>query len=36
LGRVSPADATVAKELVERLAQSELFFAYNTSLYDLS
>jgi hypothetical protein len=36
LGRVSPADATVAKELVERLAQSELFFAYNASLYDLS
>ena len=35
LGRVSPADATVAGELVRRLAQSELFFAYNASLYDL-
>jgi hypothetical protein len=36
LGRVSPADATVAGELVRRLAQSELLFAYNASLYDLS
>jgi hypothetical protein len=35
LGRVSPADATVAGELVRRLAQSELFFAHNASLYDL-
>jgi len=35
LGQVSPADATVARELVRRLAESELFFAYNTSLYDL-
>jgi hypothetical protein len=35
LGRVSPADATVAKVLVRQLAQSELFFANNAYLYDL-
>jgi hypothetical protein len=35
LGRVSPADATVAGALVKQLAQSELFFANNAYLYDL-
>jgi hypothetical protein len=36
LGRVSPADATVVRKLVEKLAQRELVFTYNASLYDLS
>jgi hypothetical protein len=35
LGRVSRADATVARELVRQLVQSELFFANNAYLYDL-